>query len=294
MKKSIVDTSPTTNKSSILKRIAALFFSKLRSLTIGVILSGIFLSIILLWLLLPNLFAPDALLHNLDNTGAPAGSPGHLLGTDVLGRDVLSLLIAGTRSAMIGPIAIAVGSLIIGLVFGNIAGWYGHWPDRIISAYADLTLSMPAMLLAIAAAGIIGGGYWVSVVVMIILYSPADIRLVRAAVIQQKSKPYIESALLMRLSSPYIIAKHIFPNIYKIVFVNFFLNIAYGLVSMSSLSFLGLGVGPGDADWGRQLADGRQYLFTNPALSIGAGLLIIFTAVSINVIGSYIMDSRDE
>ena len=294
MKKSIVDTSSTTNKTSIFKKIAALFFSRLRSLTVGVALSGIFLSIILLWLLLPNLFAPDALLQNLNNTGAPAGSPGHLLGTDVLGRDVLSLLIAGTRSAMIGPIAIAVGSLIIGLVFGNIAGWYGRWPDRIISAYADLTLSMPAMLLAIAAAGIIGGGYWVSVTVMIILYSPADIRLVRAAVIQQKGKPYIESALLMRLSSPYIIAKHIFPNIYKIVFVNFFLNIAYGLVSMSSLSFLGLGVGPGDADWGRQLADGRQYLFTNPALSIGAGLLIIFTAVSINVIGSYIMDSRDE
>ena len=294
MRKSFENVPSTTDRSFAYKSNVTFIISGLRNMPVGVILSGIFLFIILLWLFLPNFFAPDALVQDINNTGAPAGSPGHLLGTDVLGRDVLSLLIAGTRSAMIGPMAIAVGSLLVGLVFGNIAGWYGRWPDRLISAYADLTLSMPAMLLAIAAAGIIGGGYWVSVTVMIILYSPADIRLVRATVIQQKSKPYIESALLMRLSSPYIIAKHIFPNIYKIVFVNFFLNIAYGLVSMSSLSFLGLGVGPGDADWGRQLADGRQYLFTNPALSIGAGLLIILTAVSINIIGSYIMDNRDE
>jgi peptide/nickel transport system permease protein len=267
--------------------------SLLKRLPIGVTLCGLFLLILSLWMLLPNLFAPDALGQNLMNVNAPVGSPGHLLGTDPLGRDVLSLLIAGTRSALIGPICIALGSLVIGLFLGNIAGWYGGLGDRIISAYADLTLSMPAMLLAIAAAGIIGGGYWVSVVVMIILFSPSDIRLVRAAVIQQRGKPYIESALLMKLKSSRIIAKHIFPNIYKIVLVNFFLNIAYGLVAMSSLSFLGLGVGPGDADWGRQLADGRQYLFTNPALSIGAGVLIILTAVSINFIGSYAMDKEE-
>ena len=266
---------------------------KIKRLPILVILSVIFLFIVLVWLLFPGVFAPDALSIDLLRSGLPPGSPGHLLGTDTLGRDVLSLLIAGTRSAMIGPIFIAIGSLIIGVLLGNLAGWHGGWHDRVISAYADLTLSMPAMLLAIAAAGIIGGGYWVSVVVMIILYSPADIRLVRAAVIQQKSKPYIESALIMRLSSLQILAKHIFPNIYKIVLVNFFLNIAYGLVSMSSLSFLGLGVGPGDADWGRQLADGRQYLLENPALAVGAGLAIILTAVSINVIGSFAMEKGD-
>ena len=266
---------------------------KLKELPVGVILSGMFLFIVLLWLLFPGVFAPDALSLDLESSNLGIGSPGHLLGTDTLGRDVLSLLIAGTRSAMIGPICIAIGSLMIGLLFGNIAGWYGGWLDRIISAYADLTLSMPALLLAIAAAGIIGGGYWVSVAVMIVLYSPADIRLVRATVIQQKSKPYIESALIMRLKPIHILAKHIFPNIYKIVLVNFFLNIAYGLVSMSSLSFLGLGVGPGDADWGRQLADGRQYLLINPALAIGAGLAIILTAVSINVIGNFATEKGD-
>jgi peptide/nickel transport system permease protein len=270
--------------------------SKIRCLPPGIILSAAFLIIVSLWVAIPGFFAPDALRQDLRSSGLPMGSPGHLLGTDVLGRDILALLVAGARNALIGPLCIAGGSLVIGVLAGFVAGWYGGWTDRIISAFADLTLSMPSMLLAIVAAGIIGGGYWVSVLVMIILYSPFDIRLVRSAVIVQKAKPYIEAALVLRLKTARILARHIFPNVYKIILVNFFLNIAYGLVSMSSLSFLGLGVGPGEADWGRQLADGKQYLLENPALAVGAGLAIILTAISINVIGNFAMErsARDE
>ncbi|GHU04476.1 ABC transporter permease [Spirochaetia bacterium] len=214
----------------------------------------------------------------------------HLLGTDALGRDVLKLLIAGSSSAMIGPLCIASGSIILGLVLGSIAGWSGGWLDKIISAYADLTLSLPTLLLAIVAAAIIGGGYWVNVCVMIILYSPSDIRLVRSMVIQQKTKPYIESTRMLKLSAARVLAVHIFPNIAMVSLVNFFLNIAYGLMSMSSLSFLGLGVGPQEADWGRQLFDGRTLLSQNPAISLSAGITIILTAVSINLIGSYLLE----
>ena len=255
-----------------------------------IILSVLFLLIIALWMAFPSLFAPDALSLDIHNAKLPAGSAGHLLGTDALGRDVLKLLIAGTDSAMIGPLCIAAGSLIIGLVLGSTAGWFGGFWDKIVSAYADITLSMPSMLLAIVAAAIIGGGYWVSVIVMIILYSPFDIRLVRSAVMQQKSKPYIESTKMLNLGTISILAKHIFPNIAMVVLVNFFLNIAYGLMSMSSLSFLGLGVGPKEADWGRQLSDGRELLSQNPAMSLSAGIIIIVTAVSINLIGSYLLE----
>jgi ABC-type dipeptide/oligopeptide/nickel transport systems, permease components len=255
-----------------------------------IVLSGLLLLIIFAWMILPSLFAPDALSLDIKNAKLPAGSVGHLLGTDALGRDVLKLLIAGAHSAMIGPICIALGSLIIGLILGSSAGWFGGFWDKIVSAYADLTLSMPSMLLAIVAAAIIGGGYWVSVLVMIILYSPFDIRLVRSAVIQQKYKPYIESTKMLNLSAASILAKHIFPNIAMVVLVNFFLNIAYGLMSMSSLSFLGLGVGPKEADWGRQLSDGRELLSQNPAMSLSAGIVIILTAVAINLIGSYLLE----
>jgi peptide/nickel transport system permease protein len=257
---------------------------------VRIILSGIFLLLIIAWVLLPAFFAPGAMAIDIKNTKLPAGSAGHVLGTDALGRDVLKLLIAGSRSAMIGPVCIAAGSLIIGLLLGSIAGWSGGFPDKVISAYADLTLSMPTLLLAIVAAAIIGGGYWVNVLVMIILYSPGDIRLVRSAVIQQKSKPYIESTMMLKLNAFRVLAVHIFPNIAMVVLVNFFLNIAYGLMSMSSLSFLGLGVGPQEADWGRQLSDGRGLLSQNPAVSLSAGIVIILTAVSINLIGSYLLE----
>ena len=265
-------------------------YKKLKLPPVRIILSGLFLLVIVLCIIHPSLFAPDALSLDIQNAKLPAGSEGHLLGTDALGRDVLKLLIAGADSAMIGPVCIALGSLIIGLVLGSTAGWSGGFWDKIVSAYADLTLSMPSMLLAIVAAAIIGGGYWVSVVVMIILYSPFDMRLVRSAVIQQKSKPYIESTKMLNLSTVNILAKHIFPNIAMVVLVNFFLNIAYGLMSMSSLSFLGLGVGPKEADWGRQLSDGRELLSQNPAMSLSAGIVIILTAVSINLIGSYLLE----
>jgi peptide/nickel transport system permease protein len=257
---------------------------------LSIIFSGVFVLIVILWVILPSVFAPNAMVLDIKNTKLPAGSSGHLLGTDALGRDVVKLLIAGSSSAMIGPVCIAAGSLIIGLLLGSIAGWFGGFSDKIISAYADLTLSMPSLLLAIVAAAIIGGGYWVNVLVMIVLYSPFDIRLVRSVVIQQKNKPYIESARMLKLSTGRILVIHIFPNIAMVVMVNFFLNIAYGLMSMSSLSFLGLGVGPKEADWGRQISDGRELLTQNPAVALSAGIAIILTAVSINLIGNYLLE----
>ncbi|MDR3305576.1 MAG: ABC transporter permease [Clostridiales Family XIII bacterium] len=256
----------------------------------GVLLAIAALALIAAWMLLPDLFAEGALSQDITQGGLPAFSKNHLLGTDALGRDVFKLVVAGARSALIGPVVIAVGSIILGLALGSAAGWYGGALDWIISRYADLTLSMPSLLLAIVAAGIIGGGYWVSVLVMIILYSPFDIRLVRSAVAAQKGKPYIESALLLRLGTVRILSKHIFPNIMPVVFVNFFLNIAYGLVSMSSLSYLGLGVGPGDADWGRQLSDGRGLLYDNPAAALSPGIAIVIAAIAINVVGGYLME----
>lgn len=255
-----------------------------------ILLSGIFLLVIILWIFLPSVFAPNAMAINIQSTKLPPGSPGYFLGTDALGRDVFKLLVAGSRNAFIGPLCIATASLIMGLILGSIAAWFGGWWNKIISSYADITLSMPAELLAVASAAIIGGGYWVCVLVMIILYSPYDIRLVRAAVLEQKSKPYIESAIMLRLSTTRILSKHIFPNVALVVMINYFLNIAYALMSMSTLAFLGLGVGPQEADWGRQVSDGRELLIRNPAVSISAGLVIILTTVSINLIGRYLLE----
>jgi peptide/nickel transport system permease protein len=253
-------------------------------------ISCFIVAVALFWLIFPQAGGAGALAQNITEGALPPFSDGHIFGTDDFGRDILKLTIAGTRSALIGPIVIATGSIIIGLIFGALAGWFGGAIDWIISRYADLTLSMPSLLLAIVAAGIIGGGYWVSVFVMIILYSPFDIRLVRSAVIAERGKPYIEAALVLKLRTARILLRHIFPNVALIVLVNFFLNIGYAIVSMSSLSYLGLGVSPQDADWGRQLSDARGIIFENTAAILVPGIAIIITATAVNILGNYLAE----
>ncbi|MDR1068152.1 MAG: ABC transporter permease [Clostridiales Family XIII bacterium] len=261
-----------------------------RRVGIDVWLSCAVVAAALFWMIFPQAGGAGALTQNIMEGSLPPFSDGHLFGTDEFGRDILKLTIAGARSALLGPIVIATGSIIIGLLFGALAGWFGGALDWIISRYADLTLSMPSLLLAIVAAGIIGGGYWVSVLVMIVLYSPFDIRLVRSAVIAERNKPYIEAALILKMRTLRILARHIFPNVALIVLVNFFLNIGYAIVSMSSLSYLGLGVSPQDADWGRQLSDARSIIFDNTAAILAPGLAIIITATAINILGNYLAE----
>ena len=198
----------------------------------------------------------------------------HIFGTDKVGRDILALTIAGTRSAVLGPIVIAGGSMVLGLLFGMTAAWWGGWWDTLVSRSCEILLSMPVTLLAIVVAGVIGGSYWVTVGVLIILFAPSDIRMIRAATLQQKPQPYIESAQVLGLSSPRILGIHILPNITPIVWANLFVNVAFG-------------VGAQDADWGRQLADGRFILAQNPAACVIPGLAIIITATAINIAGDW-------
>ena len=220
----------------------------------------------------------------------PPGTPGHIFGTDLLGRDILSLSIAGTRSAVVGPIAIALGSMLLGMLLGTMSGYTGGWLDLVLSKWADLLLALPVTLIALVVAGLVGGGYWITVVVLIVLFSPTDIRMMRSAVMTQSTRPYIESAKVLDLSRWRIMFRHILPNVIPIAIATMLLNVAFALVAMSALSFLGLGVGPGEPDWGRQLADGRNLLTDNPAAVVIPGLLIIMTATAINLTGDWIQE----
>jgi peptide/nickel transport system permease protein len=130
----------------------------------------------------------------------------------------------------------------------------------------------------------------VTVVVLIVLFSPTDIRMMRSAVMTQSTRPYIESAKVLGLSRWRVMFRHILPNVLPIALATMLLNVAFALVAMSALSFLGLGVGPGEPDWGRQLADGRNLLTQNAAAVVVPGLLIIVTATAINLIGDWIQE----
>jgi len=238
--------------------------------------------------LLPNAGAQDLM------TGLSGPSAEHWLGTDDLGRDVAQLLVVGARSALVGAVLVSLGSMLIGHLVGLPAGWFGGWIDLVAMRWADLMFSLPALLVAIVVTGILGGGYALAIIVMVLLFSPGDTRVVRAAVLEQRRLPYVEAATLSNLPDRRIVLRHIWPNIAPVVVGNAFLNFAFALVALSSLSFLGMGVEPGSADWGRTLAENRTYLASNPWAAAAPGLAIILSAASVSIVGDWIHQRLDE
>jgi peptide/nickel transport system permease protein len=221
-------------------------------------------------------------------------SRAHWLGTDDLGRDVLSRTIAGARTAVLGPLLIALGAMLIGNIFGLLAGYHGGLVDAVIMRVADLVYALPALLVAIVVVGVLGGGYYRAVALLVFLYCPFDTRLVRAATLEQRSRPYVEAARTLGLRRMRIIFVHIWPNVLAVAVANATLAFAFALVSLSALSFLGIGAGPGTADWGRMLADSRTLLFDNPATALAPGIALVVTAASVNVIGDWLFEQLSD
>ncbi len=232
----------------------------------------------------PWLVGPATSQSILDSL-LPPGTPGHPLGTDELGRDVLLLTLAGTGSAISGPVVIAVGSMALAVLFGTLAGYLGGAVDSVIGRVVDVLLSLPVMLVAIVIAGIFGAGYWVTVVMLIVLFAPSDIRIVRAGVTEQTPRPYVEAAQMLSLSPARIMFRHIVPNVWPLILTNLMLNTGIALVTLSSLSFLGIGIAPGTPDWGRQIADGRSLIVDNPAMMLVPAILIVLVTMAINLLG---------
>jgi peptide/nickel transport system permease protein len=214
----------------------------------------------------------------------------HLLGTDDLGRDIASRTIVGARTAVVGPLLVAFGAMLIGNVLGLLAGYFGGLTDSSISRWVDLVYAMPALLVAIVVVGVLGGGYFLAVALLVILFSPIDTRIVRGATLDQRSRPYVEAARMLGLSNRRIMVSHIWPNVLPLALANAFLTFAFSIVALTSLSFLGLGVGPGTADWGRMLSDSRTLLFDVPAAALAPGIAIVVTAASVNVIGDWLYE----
>lgn len=251
-------------------------------------LAALFLALVVLTALASPFLTDLATRQSILDSLLPAGSPGHLLGTDELGRDVLLLTLAGTGSAVAGPFVIAAGSMLLAILVGTVAGYLRGPVDWVVGRVVDILLSLPVMLVALVVAGIFGAGYWVTVFMLVLLFCPSDIRIIRAGVTEQAPRPYIEAAQMLSLSPARIMFKHIVPNVWPLILTNFMLNLAIALVTLSSLSFLGIGVAPGTPDWGRQITDGRGILGDNPAMMVAPAILIVLVAMAINVLGDHL------
>jgi peptide/nickel transport system permease protein len=214
----------------------------------------------------------------------------HWAGTDLLGRDVLSRTIVGARTALVGPAIVAAGAFAIATVLGLMAGYMGGATDSVVMRWVDFMFALPGPLIAIVIVGVVGGGFWTAVVVLVVLFTAPDTRIVRSAVLEQRPLPYIEAARTLGIPRRRIMFRHILPNILPIVAAYVVLDFAFALVSLAGLSFLGLGVAPGTADWGRMLFENRTILFTNPMAALLPAAAIVVTAASINIIGDWIYE----
>jgi peptide/nickel transport system permease protein len=217
-------------------------------------------------------------------------SSAHLLGTDALGRDVLSRVMAGARSALVGPLVIAGASMILGNLLGLLAGYRGGWVDAVIMRWVDLMWSIPGLIVIIVVEGALGGGYWLAVLLLVVLSVPFDTRIVRAATLEQTPRPYVEAAKVLGVSNLRIMVMHIWPNVSPVAVANSFLNFAGALVAIAGVSFLGLGVPIGSSDWGLMLSQGESLLVVNPVAVLAPGVMIVALATSMNLIGDWLYE----
>jgi len=235
---------------------------------------------------------PGLAPHNpgtIDSTSSLAGPSGsHLLGTDQLGRDVFSRVIAGARTAVLGPLILTIATTTIATVLALVAGYFKGWADVVISRAVDVVYSVPATVVAIVIVGVTGGGWWLALSVLTVFSLPVNVRFLRAAVLSRAELPYIEAARTSGLSEWRIVLRHLLPAISPFVVTAFFLRFTYGIVDLSSLSFLGLGVPPGSSDWGRMIAENRSLLAINAWTTIAPALALVAVAVSTNTIGDWL------
>ena len=217
----------------------------------------------------------------------------HVLGTDVIGRDVLSRLIYGSRiSLVVGITAVAIAGTI-GVLLGLLSGYYGGWLDVLIMRFADIQYAFPFILLAIAILAVLGPGVINLILVLGFNGWVRYGRITRSQVLSLREQEFILAAHSIGMSNTRIIFKHILPNLWGPIIVIASFMVASTIIAEASLSFLGLGVPPMVPTWGSMLADGRDYLTVAPWLSIYAGVAISIVVLSINIVGDWVRDYLD-
>ncbi|MGE5580237.1 MAG: ABC transporter permease [Bacillota bacterium] len=218
---------------------------------------------------------------------------GHLLGTDNLGRDLLSRIIYGARiSLVIGFSSIAI-SLLAGGVLGCLAGFYGGAIDTVIMRLMDMMLAVPSVLLAIVIAAVLGTGVFNLIMAIGIASIPSYSRIVRASILSIRGQEYVEAARLSGCSDLRLIVRHIIPNIMAPVIVQTTLSLGLAILNASSLSFLGLGVQAPMPEWGSMLAASRADMRNYPYLVIFPGLAIVLVVLALNMVGDGLRDALD-
>ena len=239
------------------------------------------------------LVAPyDPLVQNLGNTLAPPGRA-HLLGTDNVGRDVLSRVIWGTRVSLVAGLVSVVLAVVVGSVLGVVAGYCGGRIDGLVMRVMDAVLSFPPLVLALALGAVLGAGLGGVLLALGVVYTPTFARLMRGQVLTIAARDYVDAARALGASGWRVALRHVVPNAINPIIVQASLSVAFAILAEASLSFLGLGIQPPQASWGSMINAGRGYLQQAPWIVFGPGAALFVTVVGLNFVGDAVRDALD-
>ncbi|RAG86655.1 ABC transporter permease [Streptacidiphilus pinicola] len=255
-------------------------------------LAGGFLLVVLLAAVLAPLVAPADPNQSslLDSYAGPSGA--HLLGADGIGRDLLSRLIFGARTSLLGPALVVGVSLLLGIPLALLASWYGGWVDGVIARVFDLVYALPGLLLAVLTVALFGPGLTPAVVALSIAYIPFLARIVRAAARQQRVSPYVDALAVQGFGVLRITVRHILRNIVPVVVGQAAIAFGYALLDLASLSYLGLAVQAPTPDWGVMVSDSDALLKGYWLQVLAPGVLIVLTVLALTVVGARISGEK--
>ncbi len=245
------------------------------------------------WLGLPDPTRGDLRARMLAPTISWAGLGSHPFGTDQLGRDILSRIVAGSRVTLtIAGSAVVLGG-IAGIFLGLVAGYFGGWSDRLLMRLVDIQLAFPLMLLALLVVAALGPSLHNLIAVLALTSWVRYARIVRGQVLTVREREFVQAVRAMGASHLRILGRHILPNVLTPALVVATLELARTIVLEAGLSFLGLGIQPPSPSWGRMLADGRTYIASAWWIITLPGLALMLTVLSVNLLGDWLRDWLD-
>lgn len=277
-------TQLASRRRSIIRQIARdrLTFSGLAILAL-VVLAAIFAPLIS-----PYDPRDQDVLHVFANP-----SPRHWLGTDDLGRDILSRIIWGARATLyVGFVSVTI-AVVCGVTLGLVAGFYGSWIDSIISRLVDVVFAFPTILLAIGVVGMLGPSLTNAMIAIGVVYTPVYARLTRSMTLATKGREYVEAAVVAGGTDFRLLWRHILPNITAPLIIQTSLSLSLAILTEASLSFLGLGTQPPNPSWGTMVNNGQRLIELSPWQAVFPGVAIMLTVLGFNLVGDGLRDALD-
>ena len=250
-----------------------------------------------LLLILASLFSDylcpyDPYLQDMSLTKA-APSAEHLLGTDRYGRDMLSRVIAGSKTSIFSTLLLVGFIAVFGSIIGIICAWAGKWVDTLLMRMSDMFLAFPGLVFALAVAAVLGGGVHNAIFALAAISWPKYARLARSQTLALQSAAFMQAAKMAGSGTCKIIRKHVLPNIAGPILVTAMLDIGTMMMELAGLSFLGLGAKPPIPEWGSMMSDTRNLLPTQPWVTLSPGFAIFFSVMIFNLLGDTVRDYLD-